>query len=94
MMEAVLRERYPEKDIEFVRLGKPHSPIFEEAARRAGSRDMILFGDQLHTDILGARRFGIDSALILSGLTRRSSADWPEDMTPTYVLDSLEGVGW
>ncbi len=89
VMEAVLQERYPEKDMGFVRLGKPHAPIFEEAARRAGTRDMILIGDQLHTDILGARRFGIDSALVLSGLSRRPSGGWPEDMKPTYVLESL-----
>ncbi len=89
MLEAVLLERYPEKDKGFVRLGKPHAPIFKEAARRAGTRDMILIGDQLHTDILGARRFGIDSALVLSGLSRRPSAGWPEDMIPNYVLDSL-----
>jgi len=93
MMEAVLRERYPDRDVGFIRLGKPYSPVFEEAARRAGTRNMLLFGDQLHTDILGARRFGIDSALVLSGLTRGLSAGWPDDMTPTYVLESLVGVG-
>lgn len=93
MMEAVLRERYPDKDIAFVRLGKPYSPIFEEAARRAGTRHMLLFGDQLHTDILGARRFGIDSALVLSGVTQGCSREWPEDMRPTYVLESLVGLG-
>ena len=92
-MEAVLRERYPSKDLGFVCLGKPHSPIFEEAVRRAGTRDMVLFGDQLHTDILGARRFGIDSVLVLSGVTRISPCEWPEEMRPTYVLESLSGLG-
>ena len=92
VMEAVLRERYPVQEFAFVRLGKPYSPIFEEAARRAGTRDMILFGDQLHTDILGASRFGIDSALLLSGLTRQPFSGYPEDMTPTYVLQSLAGL--
>ena len=54
---------------------------------------MILFGDQPRTDILGARRFGIDCALVLSGLAREASASWPDDMAPTYVLESLVGVG-
>ena len=92
MLEAVLRERYHDRGLDFVRLGKPYSPIFEEASRRAGTRDMVMFGDQLATDILGARRFGIDSALVLSGLARESTADWPEDMTPNYVLESLAGI--
>ncbi len=93
MVEAVLHERYPDRNLAFVRLGKPYSPIFEEAVRRAGPGQMILFGDQLQTDILGARRFGIDSALVLAGLTPEASGDWPEDMTPNYVLESLEGIG-
>ncbi len=92
MMEAVLRERYLGHGVAFVRLGKPHAPIFEEASRLAGTRDMILFGDQLHTDVLGARRFGIDSVLVLSGVTRRSPRDLPEEMAPTYVLESLKGL--
>ncbi|MDJ0892686.1 MAG: HAD hydrolase-like protein [Gammaproteobacteria bacterium] len=92
MLEAVLRERYHDRGLDFVRLGKPYSPIFEEASRRAGTRDMVMFGDQLATDILGARRFGIDSALVLSGLAQESTADWPEDMTPNYVLESLAGI--
>ena len=87
----MLRERYPDRQLGFVRLGKPYGPIFEEAARRAGTCDMILSGYQLHTDILGARRFGIDSALIMSGLARDSTG-WPEDTMPTYVLESLEGM--
>ena len=40
----------------------------------------------------GAWRFGIDSALVLSGLAQKTATGWPEDMTPTYVLESLEGA--
>ena len=92
ILEAVLRERYQDRNMDFVRLGKPYSPIFEEASRRAGTRDMVMIGDQLATDILGAHRFGIDSALVLSGLAREANADWPEDMKPSYVLESLGSI--
>ena len=88
VIEAVLAERYPAADHRFVRLGKPYTPIFEEAARRAGTRDLIMVGDQLATDILGARRFGIDSALVASGLAPRS---YPSpDLTPTWFLPGLD----
>lgn len=48
-------------------LGKPYPPIFEEAARRAGSKKLLMVGDQLRTDVAGANGFGIDSALMTLG---------------------------
>jgi HAD superfamily hydrolase (TIGR01450 family) len=89
MIEAVLRERYPESQTGFVRLGKPFRPMFEEAVRRSGSRNLIMVGDQLATDILGARRFGIPSALVTTGLTPATDRAWPPEMVPTYLLSSL-----
>lgn len=86
MIEAVLRERYPRNSYQFVRLGKPYAPIFEEAARRAGSRKLLMIGDQLRTDILGARRFGIDSLLVLSGISKISEE---EGLRSDYVLPGL-----
>lgn len=88
MIEGVLRERYPEMRLGFSRLGKPHAPIFEEAARRSGTRNLVMIGDQLATDILGANRCGIDSVLIGTGLARRGVAVTGE-MAPTYLLPSL-----
>lgn len=88
MLEGVLAERYPGRDLRFTRLGKPHAPLFEAAARLAGSRRLVMIGDQLATDILGANRFGIDSALILSGLAHAAAAVSPT-ARPTYLLPSL-----
>lgn len=89
MLEGVLQQRYPGSEMQFFRLGKPHSPIFEEAARRAGSHALVMVGDQLATDILGARRFGIDSVLVGTGLAAplHSGVD---AITPTYLLPSLQ----
>ncbi|MCU0936673.1 MAG: HAD hydrolase-like protein [Gammaproteobacteria bacterium] len=88
VIEAVLTERYPGVGHRFARLGKPYAPIFEEAARRAGTRNLVMIGDQLATDILGARRFGIDSALVASGLAPPA---YPSpDMTPTWWLAGLD----
>jgi HAD superfamily hydrolase (TIGR01450 family) len=90
MFEHALRGRYPGRtDVLFVPLGKPHRAIFEEALRRSGTRDMVMVGDQLDTDILGAARFGIDSALLRAGPAPRDDAALAGEARPTYLLGSL-----
>ena len=84
MLEAALAERYGPDAPTFVPLGKPHSRIFTEAKRRASTREMIMIGDQLATDIAGANNFGIDSALIGTGLATAVT-----NVEPTYLLPSL-----
>lgn len=87
MFDAILAERYSGPEVRFTPLGKPHRPIFEEAARRAGTGNLLMVGDQPATDILGAENFGIDSALVETGLFRGGlDADGP---MPTYILPSL-----
>ncbi|NTV95963.1 MAG: HAD hydrolase-like protein [Thiobacillus sp.] len=86
MLEAALRQRYPGRPgLEFIRLGKPWPGLFEAAVRLAGSRNVVMVGDQLDTDIVGATRFGIDSALVPSVLTGNRRA--LGGVEPTYVLD-------
>lgn len=87
LLEAILAQRYPDQNPRFVPFGKPYSFIFEEALRRSGTRDMVMIGDQIPTDILGARRFGIDSALVGTGVSR---LDGFGDVRPTFVLHSLD----
>lgn len=90
LIEAALALRYPGRpDLRFVRLGKPHPAIFEEAERRAGSRDMIMIGDQLETDIRGANDFGIASALVLGGVVSAEGI-MPSSARPDYLLPSLQ----
>lgn len=92
MFEHIIRERYPGIELKIDRLGKPHPYIFEEGMVRAGHAeraDTIMVGDQLVTDIQGARDFGIDSALVTTGLVRADQdiSRWP--LRPTFVLESL-----
>lgn len=90
MFEAALALRYPERsDLQFLRLGKPHRAIFDEAARRSGTRDMIMIGDQLATDIRGAREFGIDAALVSGGITTGIPASLSAALRPTHLLSHL-----
>lgn len=88
MLEGVLRDRYPDAAHRFIRLGKPHAPIFAEAIRRAGTHDVVMIGDQLATDILGANRFEIASALIRTGLARADVVSDGEAV-PDYLLADL-----
>lgn len=85
MIEAALERRYPGRtDWAFVRLGKPYPDLFEAAMRLAGSRNVLMIGDQLETDILGANRVGIDCALVPGGITgKREEFD---AIRPTYLL--------
>jgi HAD superfamily hydrolase (TIGR01450 family) len=89
MFEEALAVRYPKADgPRFVRLGKPHRAIFDEACRRAKTRDAVHVGDQIETDIRGASAAGLASALVTFGLTRALDLD-PSDALPTYLLPSL-----
>jgi HAD superfamily hydrolase (TIGR01450 family) len=53
-------------------VGKPHRPLFDTALARAGTRNALMVGDRLETDILGASEAGLDAALVLSGVGRAS----------------------
>ncbi|WP_091234787.1 HAD-IIA family hydrolase [Microbacterium sp. 3J1] len=70
--------------------GKPEVPIFEEAMARFGAQSPLFIGDRLDTDILGAVRAGIDSALVLTGIDRpKHVLAAPEGSRPTYILSDL-----
>ncbi|HHR84746.1 MAG TPA: HAD-IIA family hydrolase [Candidatus Acetothermia bacterium] len=51
-------------------VGKPSKIAFDIALERAGCalQDVLMIGDRLETDIVGARNAGIDSALVLTGI--------------------------
>ncbi|HUS64344.1 MAG TPA: HAD-IA family hydrolase [Kofleriaceae bacterium] len=88
LLEAALERRYPERALAFEKLGKPHTPLFEEAIARLGTRRLLMVGDQLETDIAGARAAGLDAALLISGVSRRR-ADLAPELAPTFVVDRL-----
>jgi HAD superfamily hydrolase (TIGR01459 family) len=58
-------------EVEFI--GKPHEQIFQQCVLKlAGIQKsrMLMIGDGLQTDILGANKFGIDSLFIRNGIYR------------------------
>lgn len=70
--------------------GKPEVPIFEEAVARFAAHRPLFLGDRLDTDILGANRAGIASALVLTGIDRpKHVLAAPAGSQPTFILGDL-----
>jgi ribonucleotide monophosphatase NagD (HAD superfamily) len=94
LFEAALRRRYPDRDdLVFVRLGKPHPHLYEEALERCGTRNVVMLGDQLETDICGANACGIDSVLVTTGISAPDFDAIAEDALPTYWMSSIGSAG-
>ena len=70
--------------------GKPERAIFDLAIERFGAHNALIIGDRLDTDILGANRAGMRSALVLTGIDgpKQILAATP-DQQPTYILGDL-----
>src|SRR4029453_10495985 len=79
--------------IAFARLGKPAAYLYEEALRRCGTRNAVMIGDQLETDIRGANACGIDSALVTTGVSVADLASVPAALRPTWRLRSVVPAG-
>ncbi|MCB1743202.1 MAG: HAD-IA family hydrolase, partial [Gammaproteobacteria bacterium] len=70
--------------------GKPNPAIFELALARLrlDARDVLMIGDTLDTDILGANRAGIRSVLVRSG----NPPDSDSHAIPDFSLDDLASL--
>ncbi|MEH6377268.1 HAD-IIA family hydrolase [Streptomyces sp. KLMMK] len=73
--------------------GKPLPPMHRETVLRTGAERPLVVGDRLDTDIEGAHVGGVDSLLVLTGVTTAAQlvAARPEHR-PTYVAEDLRGL--
>ncbi|MDB4956634.1 MAG: Haloacid dehalogenase domain protein hydrolase [Myxococcales bacterium] len=87
LIEAALARRFPGGGITFEQLGKPQPHLFTAAADKLGlpASSLVMIGDQLETDIAGARAARIDSAL-LAGVSRWTPVS---PVTPTWLLGTI-----
>ncbi len=70
--------------------GKPEPAIFKTATSHFASKRALFVGDRIDTDIVGANRAGLESALVLTGVsTRKELLGIKQDGRPTFVLSSL-----
>ena len=84
----------------FIHFGKPDTQMFnfafEDINRYSeyNKEDILMVGDTLHTDILGGNKFGIKTALVLSGNTSASEMEMNIRSTgiiPDYICESIGG---
>jgi glycerol 3-phosphatase-2 len=73
--------------------GKPEPPLQEESVFRTGAKHPLVVGDRLDTDIEGANRVGMDSLLVLTGVTSPAGAILASPpQRPTYLAEDLAGL--
>ena len=66
--------------------------MFEAGKKLLPSQDRIaVIGDSLFSDIIGGKRAGIATILVLTGSTKRSDLSKAE-ITPDYVINDLRGL--
>ena len=72
-------------------IGKPEPWIYLEVLERENvSKDEVLvIGDRLDTDILGAKKLGVDSLLVLTGVTSKNDLE-NSSIKPEYVCTNLK----
>jgi 4-nitrophenyl phosphatase len=80
-------------DCEPVIIGKPGRPMFEAALQQLGTAaaETLMIGDRLDTDILGAQRAGLRTALVLTGVTHRDQLP-ASPIQPDAVFDDLPAL--
>ncbi|UCG23789.1 MAG: HAD-IIA family hydrolase [Chloroflexota bacterium] len=74
-------------------LGKPGKPIFEEALRLLSgtTKDTVMVGDRLGTDIAGGHAAGMRTILLLSGISRLEDVD-SSQVKPDWILNDLQAL--
>jgi 4-nitrophenyl phosphatase len=75
-----------------ITIGKPEPYTWQHILELAGAapRDAVMVGDRPETDVLGARRVGLRTVLVLTGVAQPEHlADLPADQRPDHVLPSL-----
>ncbi|MCF2531908.1 HAD-IIA family hydrolase [Yinghuangia soli] len=76
-----------------VAAGKPELPLHRESMLRTGARNPLVVGDRLDTDIEGAVAGGVDSLLVMTGVTDVPGLlAAPEGSRPTFVAADLRAL--
>jgi len=73
--------------------GKPERPLLDAAVARVGARRPLVVGDRLNTDIAAAAHAGLDSLMVLTGVsTAADLLGTQPSLRPTYVSADLRGL--
>lgn len=70
--------------------GKPEIAIFKTAIREMAAEKPLFVGDRIDTDITGANNAGIDSVLVLTGVsTRKEVLGVKPEGRPTFIIQDM-----
>lgn len=73
--------------------GKPRPPMHRETILRTGAERPLVVGDRMDTDIEGAHAGGVDSLLVMTGVTDGAQLLAARPVhRPTYVAADLRGL--
>ncbi len=76
--------------VQAVSIGKPSAFVFELALGSMGldKKDVIVVGDRISTDVLGARALGMRSILVKTG--EFDARDLDQELKPDHILESIQ----
>ncbi len=79
--------------VEATIVGKPEPLLYQQAASamELTPAQILVIGDRLGTDILGAIRAGMDSALLLTGVTTAVQAE-ADEIQASWIFDDLPAL--
>ncbi len=70
--------------------GKPEPAIYKTAVEHFGAKQALFVGDRIDTDIRGANRAGIDSVLVMTGIsTRKEVLGVKIEDRPTFIIGTM-----
>lgn len=73
--------------------GKPERPLLDAAVARVAAKRPLVIGDRLSTDIAAAANAGIDSLMVLTGVSTANDVIQTEvTKRPTYVAADMRGL--
>jgi 4-nitrophenyl phosphatase len=72
-------------------IGKPGPLLFQDAMKRLNGRkeNTAMVGDRLNTDVAGGKAAGVQTILVLSGITTPEDLAQAKGLTPDYVFADI-----
>jgi len=79
-------------NIEATYIGKPNKYVFEMTLKTMDieKNKVLMVGDKITTDIVGAKKAGLRSVLVKTGEFDESDLDC--DIKPDYIFDSIKDI--
>ena len=79
-------------NVKAIYIGKPNRYVFEMALKTMDIEKgkALMVGDKITTDVVGAKKAGIRSALVKKGEFKESDLDC--DIKPDYIFDSIQDI--